>query len=322
MSDLPDRFDELLSGAVDTATRAASPRGAETARRRGGTRRARRRLVASAMSLVLLGAVGGVAAATFGGSAKHTPAGSPTPGASQTWSVVASPNPNTSQNSTVTAPNPDTVAPSAWLSGTQLPFGTGYSDTWAIESPAGPENTLLTDSVYKQHPGIVFCGALISGAVNPIPAGAVVQQYRAFDGSQKFTVRGQAFAELADQQILFFSTAAAAQSAWNTVPSDFEFCKQQLTNNTTNDAIGSVEQTVNQSDAECWSTLVTGTGTPSAASGDLMHFCFVRAGKLITVVSVYVNDVRSFSVVDFGSTDPTTVSDLRQALSAAYGAAY
>jgi len=328
MSDMSDRFDDLLSGAVDTATRAASAPGAETARRRGSARRTRRRLAASAMSLVLLGAVGGMAAVTLGGTSQHTPAGSPTPGASQSWTVISSPNPHpgTSQGSTAAVPNPDTVVLSAWLTAAQLPLGAGYSGTWVIQPTEGTVGALLSDSVYKVQPAAEFCSELITGsALSTVGTGAEGQQYRSFDASQSFTVTGQAQAGYADQQILFFPTAAAAKSAWNTLPTDFAGCKQQLTiASSTNggQSTGWVQQTVNQSDAECWSTLATGTSTQSTADGILVHFCFVRAGKLITAVNVSVHQDGSFSVVDFGSTDPTTVSDLRQALNTAYGAAY
>lgn len=50
----------------------------------------------------------------------------------------------------------------------------------------------------------------------------------------------------------------------------------------------------------------------------LTHYCFVRSGSLIAAVDVDVHGDGSFSLVDFGPTDASTVSALRQALAAGY----
>lgn len=350
---MSEHFDEMLDGLVETAARSASPPGAEAARRRGRQRRNRQRLAASALSLALMGGAGGIAAVSLGGGPQHAPtaAYTATPSASARVPIVTSSAPSPtgsaspSGSATHTAPpastattgapssnsapaggsqntpagtNPDVLVPAAWLSAAQMPFGSGAGGSWQAqnETPVG-DSTALGDSVYETGSPVEFCTELTGGTgLTPLGDGAS-EQVRQFDGEGSFSVGGQAIPAYATQQILFYRNSSAAQSAWDSLSSDFNACAQQMTATsptTGTSQYGPVQQTLDQGDAQCWSTLSTGTSTPSSTDGILLHWCFVRSGNLITAADVDVHQDGSFSVVGFGSVDPGLVSALGQAL--------
>ena len=355
---MPENFGEQLSGLVDAAASATGAPGAEAARRRGRQRRNRRRAAASTLALALICGAGSAAALTLGNGPQHTPAADPsavpsaspasTPSTPSTPSirivqtqvpsasvvtgqdlgtpsdVSPSINPDPAPSgpvgyrTTTTSLDPQVVVPAAWLSAGQMPFAAdgGYQLTRATGSQLG-------DSVAFDDPPLEFCDEDISGtALSALGDGASGQQLREFFSQGSVLHVGQAIAAYPAQQLLFYPDAATAQSAWDRLPADFASCKQQMTavDPTSGTSLtGWVQQTVNEPDAECWSTLTTGTDQQSSSNGGLTHYCFVRSGSLIAAVLVDVHEDGSFSLVDFGPTDTSTISALRHALTAGYG---
>ena len=345
---MPERFDELLAELVDTTARATRAPGAEAARRRGRQRRNRLRLGAGVLSVALLGGAGAVAAVSLGAGPQHTPTGyaatatgspqmppatatppnptgSPLPGfatrtANPAPHTTGAPGPTGSEN-TQTPANPHTLVPGAWIGAAGLPFGSGDGGGWqTVTASLGGGTTALGDSVFAGSP-LESCTDLM-GTTALAPLGREAsEQVREFDGTGDFSVGGRAVPAYAQQQILFYPDAATALSAWGSLAADFDACKAQMTgvSPTTGTAqYGSVQQTLNQPDAQCWSTLATNTNTNTQPSsdGDLIHFCFVRSGALLTVVDVDVHQDGSFSTVGFGSIDQQLTAELRQALAA------
>jgi hypothetical protein len=344
---MPENFGDQLAGYVDAASGATgAPPGAEAARKRGRQRRTRRRAAASALALALICGAGSAAALTLGNGPGHMPATGPSavpsasvpavpsvpPAAATTVAPTLStpshlspsvdPDPATSgpvgEQTATTAPSPEVLVPVAWLGASQMPFADDgdYQLTEATGSQLG-------DSVALDRPPIEMCDEDINGtALSALGDGTSGQQLREFFSQGNVLPEGQAIAAYPAQQLLFYPNAATARSAWDALPADFASCKQQMTGVDPSSGIsliGSVQQTVAEPDAECWSTLTTGTGGSSTSNGDLTHSCFVRSGSLIAAVDVDVHDDGSFSLVDFGPTDASTISALRQALTAGYG---
>ena len=320
---MPERFDNLLSDAVETAGRAAHAPGAAAARARGRRLRNQRRVTAAALSLAMLAGLS-TAAVTLsgrhGGSTDTATVASSGPTASPGRSSSTGTTPSGSQSSTK-VPQPGTVVAAAWLSASQMPFGTGYQGSWQVSTDT--EGTLLGDSVYRESAPMALCSEDIGTAPSTaLSKGLTGDQFKAFTG-QGILVTGQAVAAYPSQETLFYPSAAAAQSAWDELPVAFAICKKQITGTNPTTGLyltGSVQQTLGEGDAVCWSTLATPPSSIQNAHGQVMHACFVRSGSLITVVTIQVHDDDSFSEVSFGSIDSATISALRQALSA-YGPA-
>jgi hypothetical protein len=77
--------------------------------------------------------------------------------------------------------------------------------------------------------------------------------------------------------------------------------------------VGSIQQTLAQGDAQCWSVLaVPDSGKQSP--GRLDHDCFVRSGDIVEEFNVEVNEDSSFSSLSFSQTDKTVVAELRTVL--------
>lgn len=337
---MPERFDNLLSDAVETAGRAAHAPGAAAARARGRRLRNQRRVTAAALSLTLLAGVS-TAAVTLGGrlggstdtatvassgptassSPRFTPSTIPSgTSASPSRSSSTGTTPSGSQSPT-NVPQPGTVVAAAWLSAGQMPFGTGYQGSWQVSTDT--EGTMLGDSVYRESAPMALCSEDIGTAPSTaLSKGLTGDQFKVFTG-QGILVTGQAVAAYPSQETLFYPSSAAAKSAWNELPVAFSVCKKQITGTNPTTGLyltGSVQQTLDEGDAACWSTLTTPPSSIQNAHGQVMHACFVRSGSLITVVTIQVHDDDSFSEVGFGSIDSATISALRQALSA-YGPA-
>lgn len=344
---MPDSFDSLLTGAVDTATQAARAPGATAARARGRQRRSRRRITAAALAVVLLSGAGAAAAVSVNGGHHGVPSAVTTPTASSfaspTTSPSAGPTPDTSASTTanagatsgspsapssasttpsgaqspVTVPSPGTFVAGGWLSTNQLPFGTGYQGGWRLLTDSS--GTLLPESVYEQSSSLLYCGEDMTGqSLSTMSHDLSGAQYREFDG-QNLWVTSQVIGAYASQQTLFYPSSAAAQSAWATLNSDYEACPQQMTGYDPTSGIqltGSAQQTVNESDAQCWSTLDVSTAQMKDPPGDFMHVCLVRSGSLISAATVLLHQSPSLSPVDFGPLDTAAIAALRQALSA------
>jgi hypothetical protein len=160
---MSEDFDDLLSGAVESAAGAARKPGAAVARKRGGQRRTRQRLAASTLAVALLGGVGSVAAVSLGHSGRTptvTVTGTPSPSPSPTGSASTSPSPSLSPSpsmsptrtqtqsstpawsqgtdtntwpGTASSTGSVTSASENWLTASQLPFGSAMN--WDAGSP-------------------------------------------------------------------------------------------------------------------------------------------------------------------------------------------
>lgn len=337
---MPEQFENLLSGAAAEAGRAARTPGAAAARARGRRLRNQRRVTAAALSLTMLAGAGTAAAVTLGqnhqgaptvnvtstvptgaASPSATPSG-PSASPSQTSSTAGTPSgsQSTAQSSTK-LPAPGTVVGAAWLSPSQLPFGTGYPSSWQLATDTG--GTLLGDSVYREDSVLAGCSEEMPGAALSLALskGLAGEQYKLFF-NQGIQVTSQAIAADASQETLFYSSAGAALTAWNQLtPVLSDQCPPEMTGTdatTGMSLVGSAQRTLNEDDAACWSMVNTPTGGVKNGSTDVMHVCYVRSGSLISLVTVMVNQNDPTPAVSFDSIDPATVSALRQAL-AAYG---
>lgn len=170
---MSEDFDDLLSGAVDSAADAARKPGAAVARKRGGQRRTRQRLTALTVAVVLLGGVGSAAAVSLGhtgrtpivsatGTASASPssAGSvsagpstgstPTSTPSRSLSSSSSPSstgsPGTSTSPGITGSPNSAVAVETWLTASQLPFDSAMN--WIAGSPTSCTGSLIFGSIY------------------------------------------------------------------------------------------------------------------------------------------------------------------------------
>lgn len=168
---MSERFDDLLSGAADFAAGAAREPGASAARERGRKRRNHQRLAASALSLALLGGVGGIAAVSVGHGG-GTPVANSTASTSPTvsvWpSVSASPSTKPTSSATPsmtgtrttptgsasapaatttksgssagtsqsppTVTDPATYVAGAWLAASRMPLAQPGVTTWTTDS--------------------------------------------------------------------------------------------------------------------------------------------------------------------------------------------
>jgi hypothetical protein len=221
-------------------------------------------------------------------------------------------------------PGPGRYVAGAWLSPAQLPFArTGYT-TWDHASGIG---TLLGGSAYEQTAqqytvnsscsSIGSASALGDGLGQGL-AGAQVQVFQS-SNSGKIWPDGTIPAH-ASQYALFYPNVTAATAAMNALSADYASCETQVTRPdpaTGATLAGSVQQTVNDGSAQCW-TLVAAQPGSTAANGTADHTCFVRSGAMIGTVTVSVNQAGSLSTVSFTSSDSTVVPELEQDLAAYY----
>lgn len=335
---MPEPFEHLLSGAVEDASRAAGTPGAAAARARGRRLRNRRRATAAALSLTMLVGAGSAAAITLGrgnggvpstvstttvttsgptamSSPSTTPSATSSTSPSQPSSTDTRPS---GSQSTAKVPAPGTVVGAAWLSPSQMPFGTGYQSSWQVST--GTVGTLLGDSVYRENTVMANCSEEMPGeAVGvALSKGLAGDQFKLFT-NQGIQVTSQDITGYTSQETLFYSSVDGAQTAWQKLPSALRnSCPPEMTGTvaaTGTSLVGSVQQTLNEPEATCWSTVDTPTGSAQNATTDVMHVCFVRSGPLISLVTVLMHDSGS-PAVSFDSIDPATVSALRQALAA------
>ncbi|HTJ68025.1 MAG TPA: hypothetical protein VL551_10880 [Actinospica sp.] len=339
---MSDRFDDLLSGVVDTATDAAREPGAAAARKRGRQRRNHKRLAASTLSVVLLGAIGGVAAVsvhnTNGVPAAHvtgtavatsapatpsptvtvtsSPSSTPTTGASSPSSTAGSTTATSGASTTVV--NPAQYVANAWLNASQMPLALpGYTD-WQLNSNVN--GTRIGGEVFanpvSQSP--TWCMDMGMGGLSGLSDGLKGSQIEMFSGSNRDKIRTDGIIP-ADtfQSALFYQNAADAEAAMNGLAADFATCKNQVTAldpTTGTNLVGSIEQTANQTDAQCWSVLAV--PATHANPGTLDHDCFVSSGSIVELVNIEVNEDSSFNTQSFTATDTALIPELRQALQA------
>lgn len=334
---MSERFDDLLSGAVDSASRAAHEPGAAAARNRGRQRRNRRRLAASTLSLALLGAVGTVAAVSVHGTPNALPAAHASNSAAVTASAApsapASPDasasldssPATSATATATKSalvvSPNTYVPAAWLSPQQMPLYQPGMVDWTYDTYN--YGTHLSGHVYKSDLSHLenWCSETltVAGSLTSLEHGLAGAQYQSFTGSNSDGILpNRTIPAFTVQVAYFYPNAADATAAMNGLAGDFAGCATHTTGvnpSTGMHLTGSAEQTAVQPDAQCWSVLAAST---QRGADFLDHDCFVQSGNVIEEVHLEDNEVVSFSTQSFTATDAGLIPALRQAL-AAYG---
>jgi hypothetical protein len=336
---MSERFDDLLSGAVDSASSAAHEPGADAARKRGRQRRNRQRLAASTLSLALLGVVGGVAAVTIHGSnavpaasvsatASASPTGSASPLPAVTpWPTASggpsSPSADPSTTTTTAAASPSVTASpgayvaSAWLAPQQMPFSQAGVTQWAYNSfnygshLGGHVYELGTDGGW-----VIGCSEDMGGHnLTSLAAGLVGAQYQAFTGasSDKILPNG-AIPAYTDQAAYFYHDAAQAEAAMNGLTGDFARCKASLTGvdaTTGSSLVGETQQTTGTQDAQCWTVLARNA---KSTGGETIHDCFVRSGNVVEEVHVVIHEVATFDDENFPAFDTTLIPELQHDL--------
>ena len=223
---MSEDFDELLSGAVDSAANAARKPGAAVARKRGGQRRTRQRLAASTLAIALLGGVGSVAAVSLGHTARTpvvsatgtasvppSPTGSastgPSPSLSSTPSTSSSPtgSPNsTSTSSGTTGPTGSTSATETWLTASQVPFDSAMN--WIAGSPSSCAGTELVFMPY-------YAGGCSEHTDAGAPHPATKMDTLILSSTGAPTGDGAWIAPAAAQTFYTYPSAADAQSAYD-----------------------------------------------------------------------------------------------------------
>jgi hypothetical protein len=205
-----------------------------------------------------------------------------------------------------------------------LPFTRAGYTTW---DHAGGVGTVVGGSVYEQTvqkytannscSSIATASALGNGLSEAL-TGAQVQVFQSSNFGKVWpdgTIPAHA-----SQYALFYPNATAATAAMNALSADYAACKAQVTGSdpaTGTTLAGSVQQTVNDGSAQCWTLLAAQPGS-TVANGTIDHTCFVRSGAMIGTVTVSINQVSSLSTVSFTSSDSTVVPELEQDLAAYY----
>jgi hypothetical protein len=223
-------------------------------------------------------------------SATRSPSATPSTLPSAISSASAGPTGTTPSGTTppVTVPGPGRYVAGAWLSPAQLPFARAGYTTWDHESGIG---TLLGGSAYEQTAqqytvtsscsSIGSASALGDGLGQGLGQGLAGAQVQVFQSSNSGKI-------WPDGTI----PAHASQYA---LSADYASCETQVTRPdpaTGATLAGSVQQTVNDGSAQCW-TLVAAQPGSTAAIGTADHTCFVRSGAMIGTVTVSVNQVGS-----------------------------
>ena len=269
-----------------------------------------------------------LSAAVLGGTAACSGTVAAAPSASATSSVSASaaaPTTATAATSTATGgssqaqgpvPNAGAYVAGGWLTLDQFPYATGYHGNYAFTAVTG---TKLAGNVYRESTPLAYCNTEANGALSGLTEGSDGQQ---MDGvfTQGVVLgndpRTSPIAAGGFQQTLFFPNAQDAQNALGTLPADFAYCAKHMGGywpTTGATIVGSVHQTLDQPDAQCWSTL---SQPAHGGPGTLTHYCFVQSGSLITDVVTNVNMVSSLTELDLGTVDTNLVNDLHQSLKA------
>jgi hypothetical protein len=332
---MPENFEEQLEQAAGLATTRARLGSVDAVRARGDQRR-RRRLTADAALGVAAVAVAVVLGTmlTGGSSNSHlpvtgspsasvsSPAASPSTGATSTPSPSQSSAPTTGAGSPATsqgtgaAPDPGKYVAGAWLTAHQEPFGAQI--TW--QPATNPVGSHIGSAVFKVADTNTATG-LAAGtgcALTAFGTSLAGAQYQMFNGPNNgANLSSTAIAASAAQGIYFYPNSATATAAWNSLSVDYGYCAQTETGTNAATGVqqfGYVEQVIDQADAQCWSNLQTQTAS-ATSSGTVVNGCYVLHGDLIEWVNVRVNN-STLSGVDFSSADHTTLTTMRQSLTA------
>ncbi|HEV2634968.1 MAG TPA: hypothetical protein VGX23_07455 [Actinocrinis sp.] len=353
MYEMPEPFGDLLAAVVRSAADAAGVPGAAEARRRGRQRRTRRRLATTALVLALIGGLGGVAAGALGQSSSSTPpqvgpggapsvsaTAPPSPTHSASPSAMATtpaPPPSTSPPSTPSTPtttilNPSTFVSGGWITKGNLPYahqvswvaGTDLYGT-VVGTAGGGSVYVILNSPVNHVSYALGLGNLCQ--MTSMGVGTSGVQVEDFSGDQNggYLVNTQAswlFAMQTSQAAFFYTGSAAATTAWDGLGSDFSTCAADETGvdpSTGTQRIGSVQRTLQQSDAQCWTNREIPAGSSSGGAQFLVVGCFVRSGAMIAVDLVEFDQLvpgGGFSAVNTSAYDDASVHALRNSLGA------
>jgi hypothetical protein len=226
---MSDRFDDLLFGAVDSATQAAHASGAAAARKRGKRRRNHQILAASALSLALLVGVSGIASASLGGSNREATASttlavppsrtaspgtgaslSPAGGASSSVTIPAS----TSPLSSATAATPQ------WLAAADVPFAQAMR--WTAEQSQTLSGSAAQNLLTVPYPCVT--GDVQSGGFETVVVDAQSLRIRQFVSQGVALGNGAWAAPTAFQAYYSYANDAAALSAFQRIGDDISVC--------------------------------------------------------------------------------------------------
>ena len=327
---MSEDFDELLSGAVDSAANAARKPGAAVARKRGGQRRTRQRLAASTLAIALLGGVGSVAAVSLGHTARTpvvsatgtasvppSPTGSastgPSPSLSSTPSTSSSPtgSPNsTSTSSGTTGPTGSTSATETWLTASQVPFDSAMN--WIAGSPSSCAGTELVFMPY-------YAGGCSEHTDAGAPHPATKMDTLILSSTGAPTGDGAWIAPAAAQTFYTYPSAADAQSAYeyytqSVRDEDAQF-KGGTAINTGLPLVSTTTVTAQTADAMAIDhTLRDSHGTPAQVDGNPggysdVHFFFAVKDDVLEVLQISGGPSVSVTSQD-SSTLATVVSAL------------
>jgi hypothetical protein len=307
---MSEDFDELLSGAVDSAANAAHKPGAAAARKRGGQRRTRQRLAASTLAIALLGGVGSVAAVSLGHTARTpvvsatgtaslppSPTGSastsPSPSLSSTPSTSSSPTGSPSSTSTssgttgTTGPTGSTSATETWLTASQVPFDSAMN--WIAGSPSSCAGTELVFMPY-------YAGGCSEHTDAGAPHPATKMDTLIYSSTGAPTGDGAWIAPAAAQTFYTYPSAADAQSAYEYYTQsirdeDAQF-KGGTAINTGLPLVSTTTVTAQTADAMAIDhTLRDSHGTPAQVDGNPggysdVHFFLAVKGDMLEVLQI------------------------------------
>lgn len=304
---MSEDFDELLSGAVDSAANAAHKPGAAMARKRGGQRRTRQRLAASTLAIALLGGVGSVAAVSLGHTARTpvvsatgtasvppSPTGSastsPSPSLSSTPTTSSSPTGSpsgTSTNSGTTGPTGSTSATETWLTASQVPFDSAMN--WIAGSPSTCSGTELVFMPY-------YAGGCSEHTDAGAPHPATKMDTLIYSSTGAPTGDGAWIAPAAVQTFYTYPSAADAQSAYDYYTQSVRDEDAQFTGgtaiNTGLPLVSTTTVTAQTADAMAIDhTLRDSHGTPAQVDGNPggysdVHFFFAVKDDTLEVLQI------------------------------------
>ena len=330
---MSEDFDELLSGAVDSAANAARKPGAAVARKRGGQRRTRQRLAASTLAIALLGGVGSVAAVSLGHTARTpvvsatgtaslppSPTGSastsPSPSLSSTPSTSSSPtgspsSTNTSSGTTgTTGPTGSTSATETWLTASQVPFDSAMN--WIAGSPSSCAGTELVFMPY-------YAGGCSEHTDAGAPHPATKMDTLILSSTGAPTGDGAWIAPAAAQTFYTYPSAADAQAAYDyytqSVRDEDAQFKGGTAINTGLPLVSTTTVTAQTADAMAIDhTLRDSHGTPAQVDGNPggysdVHFFFAVKDDVLEVLQISGGPSVSVTSQD-SSTLATVVSAL------------
>lgn len=352
---MSERLNDSLSKAADFAACAAREPGAAAARKRGRKRRNHQRLAASALSLALLGGVGGIAAVSVGhgggapvanstASASPTVSVEPSISASPSTSLSSTPTPsatgtrtaptvpasgpagtttqggsgNGTSQSSPTVTDPDTYVAGAWLAAGQLPLAQPGVTTWDPDQSG--VGTKLGGNVYEQTAAFYKSSTGIGSCTMTRTGSGVANALgEGLNGVQYEGFQGSNYNKALPNKTIPYVAGEESLFYGSADKARTAFAALPEGYANCKGEISGVDPTTGETvTAQIRQTLDTATAQcwSILVGGAIDHDCYVRSGTLVEMTYLEINEVTSFSAYDFGSIDDTDVSQLQQALEA------